>query len=306
MSIAVAGGLLVSACSRDGDSVAEAPATSAPVLEPEPTSATTNPLETTSPTSTASSPAASTIAPTTTISATTTVAPTTSTTTITTIPATTTTTVPPVLSTPAGPAGTQWIAGVEEGDPEVASDGTNCLGFHEATGATTYSACGEWQAIGETYVWTVTKGVSNRFFAVVWKETTPFNWSPRLRMLEPAAGLWDSLTIKAADIDGGPNQELISGIRLNGTGGFLDLDVADNIGGNPVIVAHVEGIESGTAFTQASVGVRFWEANFAPADPLCCPTSWSEFLLSVVAGGWSVTPGVVEAPIEAIPSPSEF
>jgi hypothetical protein len=217
------------------------------------------------------------------------------------------TTLPP-SSTLTDPTQTMWIAGTEEGDPEAVSDGTNCLPFYEAFGVGTlsYAACGPWNSSDGTYVWTVVKGVSGRFFAVVWQPIDTFDWIPKLRLLEPAAGTWDSVIIKAADIDSGPNEELVSGIRLSGSGGHLALDVIDINSGDPAVVAALPALESATAFTEDSLGVWIWLPNFEPGDPLCCPSSWSQFLLSRVGPSWIVSEGIAGAPIEAIPQPSDF
>ncbi len=179
-----------------------------------------------------------------------------------------------------------WIAGVEEGDPEVNSDGVNCLAFYEAMSAVSDQSCGEWNAVGGRRIWVVTKSATGRFFAVVWQQTSGFNWVPRLRLLEPEAGTWDSVVMKAADIDSGPNQELVAGIRYAGSGGYLDIDVIDAIGGNPKVVAHVEGANKGIAYTESKLGVWIWNAEFGPTDPFCCPSAFSQFLLSSDGGTW--------------------
>ncbi len=207
------------------------------------------------------------------------------------------------------PAQTQWIAGTEEGDPEVIGDGVNCLPFYEEMSAGTLidAACGPWSSSDGVYVWVVVRDdVSNRFFAIVWKEIAPNDWVPKLRLLEPAAGTWDSVTIVAADIDSGPNQELVSGVRYAGTGGYLDVDVIDIRSGDPAVVAALPGLESATVYAEASAGLHIWLPNFAPGDPLCCPSSWSEYILASAGGSWVASAGAVEVPIEAIPQPSQF
>ena len=71
-------------------------------------------------------------------------------------------------------------------------------------------------------------------------------------------------------------------------------------------VAALPALESATAFTEDSLGVWIWLPNFAPGDPLCCPSSWSQFLLSRVGPSWIVSEGIAGAPIETIPQPSDF
>lgn len=303
--------LTLSACARD-DAPAALPtvpgSTSTTFAGPTTTStSTTTPAATTSTaapdTTTSTTPSSTTAATTTTDAPTTTTAPTTTsttTTTTTTATTTTTTTTPPTSAT--DPSASAWIAGVEEGDPEVTSDGVNCIGFYEAMGATSYSACGEWNAVGGRRIWTVTKGASDRFFAVVWQETASFQWVPRLRLLEPDPFTWSSVTLKAADIDGGPNEELVSGIRYEGTGHYLDIDVIDAIGGNPAVVAHVPGADHGIAFTEDDLGVWIYTAVFDDADPLCCPSRYSQYLLTSDSGDWILSEGAPGVPTDMVPA----
>lgn len=299
----------VSACARDSapqalptaPSTSGAPTTSAPpatssTVAPTTTETTAPPPSTTMPTTTVPGTTPATTAP-----PATSVAPAATTTTT-----TTTTVAPEPAPEPTDVSLSMWIAGVEEGDPEVTSDGVNCLGFYEAMGATSYSACGEWNAAGGRRIWVVTKGATERFFAVVWQETGPFNWVPRLRVLEPEPGTWSAVTMIADDIDGGPNDELVAGIRFEGTGGYLDIDVIDIIGGNPKVVGHVDSLSKGIAYTEDKAGVRLWGAEFGPDDPGCCPSSYSQNLLASGVGGWILIEGdPVDSP-EDIPFPSQF
>lgn len=314
--IALFGGLValtLSACARDdapaalptvpgspsttsttpGDPTTTSTSTTAPAA----TTNTTAPDTTTSTTATTTS---TTIAPTTTDAPTTSTSTSTTTTTAAPTTTTTTTTTPPASAT--DPSASAWIAGVEEGDPEVTSDGVNCIGFYEAMGATSYSACGEWNAVGGRRIWTVTKGASDRFFAIVWQETASFQWVPRLRLLEPSPGTWSSVTLKAADIDGGPNEELVSGIRYAGTGGYLDIDVIDAIGGFPAVVAHVPGADRGIAFTEANLGVWIYTAVSDPDEPLCCPSRYSQYLLASDGGEWILSEGAPGVPTDMVPA----
>lgn len=301
------GAVALTACARDSgpQSLPTAPSTSGAPSTSAPTATSATVAPTTTPETVAPAPATSVpptsapvTAPATTAPPATTVAPT---------PTTTTTTVAPEPAPePTDVSLSMWIAGVEEGDPEVTSDGVNCLGFYEAQGASSYSACGEWNAAGGRRIWAVTKGATDRFFAVVWQETAPFNWVPRLRVLEPAPGTWSAVTMISADIDGGPNEELVAGIRFEGTGGYLDIDVIDVIGGNPKVVGHVDGLSKGIAYTESKTGVRLWGAEFGPEDAGCCPSSYSHNLLKSGAGGWVLDEGPpVDSP-EDIPFPSQF
>ncbi len=220
---------------------------------------------------------------------------------------TTTTTGAPALDVSNDPTRTRWIVGPQEGDPESVGPGTDCAQFFDAMGAGTLTVadCGDWNAVGGRRVWTVSKGSSGLFFGVIWQETDG-TWTPLLRLLEAAPGSWESLTIKTVDIDGGPNDELVSGARFAGTGGYLDIDVIDIRDDLPVIVASVPDLVSATAFTEEDTGVWMWVPNFAAGDPQCCPSSVSQFLLSSSSGIWDVSRGVQGVAMDEIPRPSEF
>ncbi|MDW3213002.1 MAG: hypothetical protein R8G01_03330 [Ilumatobacteraceae bacterium] len=310
--VGLAAAVTLSACARASEPAAlpTVPEATTTTIVATPTTAAADP---TTSEATTVPPPTTTIVPTTTAApeSTTTTATTTATTTTTTTTTTAATTVAPPATTttttaaPASatdPSASAWIEGVEEGDPEVTSDGVNCLGFYEAMGATGYSACGEWNALGGRRIWTVTKGATDRFFAVVWQETGSSQWVPRLRLLEPSAGTWSSVVLRAADIDGGPNEELISGIRSEGTGGYLDIDVIDAIGGNPSVVAHVPGADRGIASTEANLGVWIYTAVSDPDEPNCCPSRYSQYLLASDGGDWILSEGAPGVPTDMVPT----
>ena len=110
----------------------------------------------------------------------------------------------------------------------------------------------------------------------------------------------------AADIDSGPNEELVSGIRLAGSGGFLILDVIDIRSGAPIAVATTPELDSAIAFPSASTGVFFHTPQRLEGEPLCCPTLWDQFLLASGPGGWSISEGWAGLPIETIAEPDAF
>lgn len=199
---------------------------------------------------------------------------------------------------PAADSPTAWVAGAQEGDPEVTAPAGTCAPFYDAIagGPYTVSECGVWNAIGGQRMWTVTKGSTGRFFAIIWQQTAPNNWVPRMRALEEAAGVWDDFTIRTGNIDSGSNDELVSGARIAGTGGYLDLAVVDIRSGNPRVMAVSNGIPKGSAVLRASTGVEYWTGIYAPADPGCCPSSFQRFTIFATDGGdWLVVPGATLA-----------
>ncbi|MEQ1873325.1 MAG: hypothetical protein ABL953_06320 [Ilumatobacteraceae bacterium] len=210
---------------------------------------------------------------------------------------------------PAPHSPTAWVAGAEEGDPEVTATPGTCEPFYEAIAGGPYSVqrCGIWNAVGGQRMWTVTKGATGRFFAIIWQQSAPNNWVPRLRALEEAEGVWDNFIILTGNIDSGANDELVSGARLAGSGGYLDLAVVDIRSGNPRVMAVANGIESGTAVLRASVGVEYWTAIYADADPLCCPSSFQRSTMFATGGGdWLIAPGATLATGDPAIPVSEF
>lgn len=199
---------------------------------------------------------------------------------------------------PAADSPTAWVAGAQEGDPEVTATPGTCDPFYEAIagGPYTVQRCGIWNAIGGQRMWTVTKGATGRFFAIIWQQSAPNNWVPRMRALEEAAGVWDNFTVVTGNIDTGANDELVSGARIAGTGGYLDLAVVDIRSGNPRVMAVSNGISKGSAVLRAGDGVEFWVGIYADADPGCCPSTFQRFtMFATDLGDWLVVPGATLA-----------
>lgn len=187
-----------------------------------------------------------------------------------------------------------WIGGSQEGDPEVLGAPDSCAPFFDAIagGPYTVQQCGIWNALGGDRVWTLTKGSTDRFFAIVWQQIAANDWVPALRALEPAADTWLDVTILTDNIDGGPNDELVMGTRYEGTGGYLDLSIVDIRSGNPRVVAVSNGVHQGIALLRFETGVEFWTAVYADADPECCPSTFQRYtMFATDLGDWLVVPG---------------
>lgn len=209
---------------------------------------------------------------------------------------------------PAATGPSAWVAGAQEGDPEVTADAGVCEPFYEAIAGGPYTdqRCGTWNAIGGQRMWTITKGATGRFFAIVWQQSAPNNWVPMLRSLEELAGVWSDFTIVTGNIDSGSNDELVSGIRIAGSGGFLSVEVVDIRSGNPRSMAVYNEVAQGIAALLPSNGVELWEAQYGDADPECCPSNFLRHHLTATGGDWFVSAGpTVPAGDAAIPL-SEF
>ena len=177
---------------------------------------------------------------------------------------------------------------------------TDCASFFAALAAGPYvvSECGEWHAVGGTRVWTVTQGASGRWIAVVWQEQAPDAWIPLLRLIEDEPGTWSGVTLTTGNIDSGPNDELVSGIRNVGTGQFLTVEIIDIRSDTPRVVARVPELHKGSA-QLAPEGVYLY--NAVGDGPECCPTGFDQTLLTSTDDGWVLAEGASGISPDSVP-----
>lgn len=193
---------------------------------------------------------------------------------------------------PARTTPSLFTIGSAEGDPEVSAAVGACEPFYEGIGGGTYSVarCGVWNAIGGQRVWTVTKGAvaTSRFMVIVWQQSSPGSWRPVLRATEDEIGQWADATLRTGNLDEGPNDELVAGIRMAGTGGYLNLEIIDIRRGNPLVVAVSPVGDRAVAVMVPGTGVDVWRAVYEDSDPLCCPSTYQLFVLLSSSTGWIV------------------
>jgi hypothetical protein len=196
-------------------------------------------------------------------------------------------------SAPAARDPSAWVVGSEEGDPQVSAAPGVCEPFYTAIagGSYTVQRCGIWNAIGGQRMWTVTKGATDRFFAIVWQQSAPNTWIPLLRAVEESPGVWSDFTIRTGNIDSGSNDELVSGARIAGTGGYLDVSVVDIRSGNPRVMAVYNESTKGVAVLRPGGGVEIWSGVYADTDPGCCPSSFVQHLLVADGPDWLLASG---------------
>jgi hypothetical protein len=220
-----------------------------------------------------------------------------------------TTTIPgegPQVAADTGPSA--WIEGAQAGDPEATTDVGVCEPLYDAIAGGPYSVqrCGVWNAVGGQRMWTVTKGSSGLFFAIIWQQSAPTTWVPVMRAMEAVPGVWEDFTIATANIDAGPNDELVSGIRVAGSGGYLSINVVDIRSDNPRSVAVYNEIAQGIAALSPGNGVLLWQALYGTTDPECCPSTYLRHHLTATGGDWFVSDGpIVSTGYPSIPA-SEF
>jgi hypothetical protein len=210
--------------------------------------------------------------------------------------ATTATTAAPT-GEPAADGPSAWVAGTQEGDPEVSAEPGVCEPFYDAIagGPYTVQRCGIWNAQGGQRMWTVTNGVGGLLHAYVWQQSAPNNWVPVLRAVQAAPGVWADFTIVTGNIDSGENDELVSGIRVAGTGSYLSVNVVDIRSGNPRSMAVYNEIPNGIAILRPNNGIELWASVFADTDPECCPSTFQQYTITATGSNWYVDTGIALA-----------
>ncbi len=203
---------------------------------------------------------------------------------------------------------TGWVAGSEEGDPQVIAGAGECQPFYDGMAAGPYAVtrCGVWNANDLARTWTVTRDAIGSLVAIIWQPSGPNTWVPVLRMREPTPGQWSDITIVTGNTDSGPSDELVSGVRIAGISRKLAVVVVDVRAGSPRVVAvHPTGL-SGVAVVRPGIGVEVWSGVEAEGEAKCCPSTFAQSFLVLVDGKWFVDArGSVLAGDPAIPV-SEF
>lgn len=185
----------------------------------------------------------------------------------------------PTTTVPIGSNGSSWKAGILASDPQVTADEGACEPFFDALADAPYdvSECGTWQGAEGPLMWTVTRGDSGRLRALVWEQADEGSWFPRTRLDEPKpGGVWDGVTLVAADVDGDGDDELVAATHESTNDAQLSLDVLDITSHMPIVSAHISGIPHGRGVITAE-GLVIYTAE-AGAPP-CCPVSYASYLL---------------------------
>lgn len=275
-ALALSSALVVAGCSSSRQVSSTGPDGTAggvdTVVDTAATSSTSSSSSTTS-TSTSTTVPSTTVAPTT-------VAPT--------APPTTAapTTVPGSGSPPLGTGGA-LLRPAAAGAPELVGFGAaaDCTALGAAP--FTVESCGLVDSTAGTLIWAVfVDGADATHYAGVFAQSGPDTWVPALDVHEDFEGAWTAARFAQGDFDGDGADELLFGARIAGSGGYLELDIVDITGGNPVVGAHLE-LERGAAIGESG-RVRTQEAFYAPTDAACCPTKVNRLTIRLVNGSWRV------------------
>jgi hypothetical protein len=120
-------------------------------------------------------------------------------------------------------------------------------------------------------------------------------WHKKLTTIDgDSAGAWDQITVKAADVTGDGQKELIVGIRFMGTGHILDYDVAQYLSGHPLtVIAHRGDFESGQAKIEGG-GITDYAGHRPSGGGPCCDY-WTRSVLHFAAGAFHITGSSTQA-----------
>jgi hypothetical protein len=113
--------------------------------------------------------------------------------------------------------------------------------------------------------------------------------TPTLEVQPGARDDYGGVQVAAADLDGTAGDELVIGLRNEGTGALLEIEI---VGADGTVLAH-DTLDRGRAQLDHGV-LRTWSAKYLPDDPNCCPSAYEEALVGRGGGRWrSVAQGQV-------------
>lgn len=197
-------------------------------------------------------------------------------------PSTANTSAPTAVSVPAGaPVVTDLdtiLTGPVRATPVETARQEPCRAL---TGAAGVGGCGVVDTGAATLVWFASKQDSPDPTTVVIYRADGGRLVPVLELADDLRADYEPATVKVADIDGRPGDEIVVGLRNIGTGGFLQLDV---VGAEGVVVAH-RTLDQGRAELDPP-GIVEWSAQYGPDDPNCCPSSYLRSRLVRQGGRW--------------------
>lgn len=90
-------------------------------------------------------------------------------------------------------------------------------------------------------------------------------------------------TVVSTNLDRRPGEEMVVGIRNQGTGGILQLEI---IGGSGTVVGHLT-VDRGRAVVGPGA-IEVWEAQYGPDDPNCCPSAFAHRRIVFAEGRYRI------------------
>jgi hypothetical protein len=109
--------------------------------------------------------------------------------------------------------------------------------------------------------------------------------TPTLEVQSGARDDYGGVQVVAADLGGTAGDELVIGLRNEGTGALLEIEI---VGADGTVLAH-DTLDRGRAQLDHGV-LRTWSAKYLPDDPNCCPSSYEEAVVGLGGGRWRSVP----------------
>jgi hypothetical protein len=209
-----------------------------------------------------------------------TTAPTSSSTTSTTVAPTT---APPATAAPSPPLSAQGAVLQLPGasPPRTFDEGVGCASLADRGPWST--ECGTVTAGGVDLAWMVAEhDGTDELRAYLFRRLVGNQWTIALSAVDEARD-FAGVVVRAADVSGDGQPEVVYGFRHQGTGQILELDVVEAPGR---VVVHRE-LDKGTAVA-AEGRLEDWTAQFGPDDPNCCPSSFLYSVIRFDGSAWRV------------------
>ena len=117
--------------------------------------------------------------------------------------------------------------------------------------------------------------------AYVFRRLVGNQWTVALSAADDDGVEFAGIVVRVEDVSGDGRPDIVFGIRHQGTGQILELDVVEAPG---QVTLHRE-LDKGTAAV-APGQLEDWAAQFGPEDPNCCPSSFLHTVIRVEGGAW--------------------
>ena len=114
-------------------------------------------------------------------------------------------------------------------------------------------------------------------------------WLVDLLAKDDTGSQFASITYVAKDLTGDGTNELVVGVRMQGSGSILSLDVVGSLFDGPAVVAHRE-LSHGQAAV-AATGITDWDAKYEGGAPNCCPSYFQQAVVRWNGSAWVVSNG---------------
>lgn len=117
-------------------------------------------------------------------------------------------------------------------------------------------------------------------------------WTSQWVAYEPAPGVWENVDFRVGEYGANGEPTVWIGYRYAGTGGYLDLDVAQQFADGGFQVSGEQGLDKGNFGVEGAATTAVRDVIYAAADPTCCPSSERHRYLRFIDGQWMINSGL--------------